>query len=89
MRRKKSNPQTAIVISLWFYGLKSLALYWFSYLSKSLCSSTLPRYWARYLLSKSKNCTFGGASVKERQIMKFKGFFSSGIKEIFLMVYRR
>ena len=38
------------------------------YLSNSLRSSSLPTYSSRCLLAKSKTCTFGGISLKEREI---------------------
>ena len=39
----------------------------------SLRSSSLPTYSSRYLLTKSKTCTLGGANLKEREI--YEDFF--------------
>ena len=52
----------------------NFTLHRFRYLSNSLLSSSLPTYSSRCLLAKSKTCTLGGASLKERE-MYFKIFF--------------
>ena len=44
------------------------ALQRFRYLSNSLRSSSLPTYSSHCLVAKSKTCTLGGTSLKEREI---------------------
>ena len=64
------------------------ALQRFRYLSSSLRSSLLPTYSSRCLLAKSKTCTLGGTSLKEREIIYSK-IFSRAIKGIVSVVYRK
>ena len=58
------------------------ALQRFHFLSNLLRSSSLPTYSSRRLLTKSKTCTVGGASLKNEKYIKFF-FFLQRLREYF------